>query len=41
MSDPKYYPYATHLNVQFPALSLVDVPALVKANRYTYTKPGN
>jgi Cupin domain len=26
-------PYATYLNVQFPALSLVDVPALVDACR--------
>jgi mannose-6-phosphate isomerase-like protein (cupin superfamily) len=24
------YPYATHLDIKFPALSLVDVPALVK-----------
>ena len=29
--DPKDYAYATHLDVKFPALSLVDVPALVKA----------
>jgi hypothetical protein len=25
------YPYATHLDVKFPALTLVDVPALVGA----------
>ena len=31
MSDPQSYPYATHLDVRFPALSLVDVPSLVKA----------
>jgi len=31
MSESEAYPYATHLNVQFPALSLVDVPALVDA----------
>ena len=31
MSDPKDYPYATHLDVKFPALSTVDVPALVRA----------
>jgi mannose-6-phosphate isomerase-like protein (cupin superfamily) len=31
MNDEKKYPYATHLDVKFPALSLVDVPALVKA----------
>ena len=31
MSDPSKFPYATHLDVKFPALSLVDVPALIKA----------
>ena len=31
MSEPQAYPYATYLNVQFPALSLVDVPALIDA----------
>jgi mannose-6-phosphate isomerase-like protein (cupin superfamily) len=31
VSDPQSYPYATHLDVRFPALSLVDVPSLVKA----------
>lgn len=31
MSDPKEHPYATFLDVKFPALSVVDVPALVKA----------
>jgi hypothetical protein len=31
VSDPQNYPYATHLDVKFPALSLVDVPSLVKA----------
>ncbi len=25
------YPYATHLDIKFPALTTVDVPALVKA----------
>ncbi len=30
-ADPSY-PYATHLDVKFPALTTVDVPALVKAN---------
>ncbi|HOX44181.1 MAG TPA: cupin domain-containing protein [Myxococcota bacterium] len=30
MSDEKNYPYATHLDVLFPALSLVDVPELVR-----------
>jgi mannose-6-phosphate isomerase-like protein (cupin superfamily) len=28
---PSPYPYATHLDIKFPALSLVDVPAPVKA----------
>jgi mannose-6-phosphate isomerase-like protein (cupin superfamily) len=32
--DPKQdYPYATHLNVLYPQLELVDVPALVAACR--------
>ena len=31
MSNPKDYPYATHLDVKFPGLSIVDVPALVRA----------
>ncbi len=30
MSDPKDYAYATYLDVKFPALSLVDVPALIR-----------
>ena len=29
--EPEAYPYATYLNVLFPALTLVDVPSLVKA----------
>ena len=31
MPDTKAYPYATHLDIKFPALATVDVPALVKA----------
>ena len=31
MSEQQDYPYATHLDIKFPALRLVDVPALVKA----------
>ena len=31
MSDAPNYPYATHLNVLFPPLEVVDVPALVAA----------
>ena len=29
MSDPQDFPYATHLDLKFPALTVVDVPALV------------
>ena len=29
MSQKNQYPYATFLNVMFPALTLVDVPQLV------------
>ncbi len=31
MSEPQKHPYATYLNVQFPALTVVDVPSLVAA----------
>ena len=31
MTEPQAYPYATYLDVHFPALSLVDVPSLVEA----------
>ena len=31
MSEANSYPYTTHLDIKFPALSLVDVPSLVKA----------
>jgi mannose-6-phosphate isomerase-like protein (cupin superfamily) len=31
MSEQTDYPYATYLDIKFPALRLVDVPALVKA----------
>ena len=31
MSSQQSYPYATFLDIKFPALSLVDVPALVNA----------
>jgi hypothetical protein len=31
MSESQQYPYATYLNVQFPALTVVDVPSLVAA----------
>lgn len=31
MSESQVFPYATHLDVKFPPLSLVDVPSLVDA----------
>src|SRR5580704_15007562 len=31
MSDTTDYPYATHLNIYYPALEVVDVPSLVAA----------
>jgi len=31
MSEQQDYPYATHLDIKFPALQVVDVPALVRA----------
>jgi mannose-6-phosphate isomerase-like protein (cupin superfamily) len=31
MSEVERYPYVTHLDVKFPALDRVDVPALVRA----------
>lgn len=31
MKGSEAYPYATYLDIKFPALSTVDVPALVKA----------
>jgi mannose-6-phosphate isomerase-like protein (cupin superfamily) len=31
MSEPQAYPYTTRLDIKFPPLSLIDVPALVEA----------
>jgi mannose-6-phosphate isomerase-like protein (cupin superfamily) len=31
MSDPKSFSYATHLDVRYPPLAVVDVPTLVSA----------
>jgi mannose-6-phosphate isomerase-like protein (cupin superfamily) len=31
MNEQQDYPYATHLDIKFPALRVVDVPGLVKA----------
>jgi cupin domain len=28
-TDPADYPYATHLDIKFPALTVVDVPGLI------------
>jgi hypothetical protein len=36
MNEPSRFPYATFLDVKFPALSLVDVPALVGAVKDTW-----
>jgi hypothetical protein len=33
MTDPATYPYSTYLDIKFPALAVVDVPALVSACR--------
>lgn len=33
MSEPRPYPYVTHLDIKFPPLEVVDVPALVAACR--------
>lgn len=31
MSDPKQYPYETHLDIKFEPLELVDIPAVIGA----------
>jgi mannose-6-phosphate isomerase-like protein (cupin superfamily) len=31
VSEAQAYPYATHLDIKFPALTVVDVPAVVRA----------
>ena len=31
MSTQEAFPYATHLDIKFPALSIIDVPGLVSA----------
>jgi mannose-6-phosphate isomerase-like protein (cupin superfamily) len=35
MSEPSY-PYATYLDVKFPALEVVDVPALIAGNSHRW-----
>ena len=36
MNDPQAYSYATFLNILHPALSMVDVPSLVRANTHPW-----
>jgi len=36
MSDAPAYPYATFLDIKFPALTVVDVPSLVAANTHSW-----
>ncbi|MGA2548963.1 MAG: cupin domain-containing protein [Burkholderiaceae bacterium] len=36
MSEPQTFPYATFLDLKFPALSVVDVPALVNACQHAW-----
>ena len=33
MPEPAAYPYATHLNIYYEALEIVDLPALIEANK--------
>lgn len=33
MPDSTAFPHATHLNIRYAPLEIVDVPALVEANR--------
>jgi mannose-6-phosphate isomerase-like protein (cupin superfamily) len=35
-TDPASYPYETHLDIRFPPLSVVDVPALVAEVRHPW-----
>lgn len=36
MTEPTAYPYETHLDIKFPPLSRVDVPALVRGNTHPW-----
>jgi mannose-6-phosphate isomerase-like protein (cupin superfamily) len=38
MPDAPAYPYATFLDIKFPALTVVDVPSLVAANTILYNQ---
>jgi mannose-6-phosphate isomerase-like protein (cupin superfamily) len=35
-ADPSAHPYETHLDIRYPALEVVDVPALVGAVRHPW-----
>ncbi|HEY2787684.1 MAG TPA: cupin domain-containing protein [Fimbriiglobus sp.] len=36
MTDPKNFPYDTHLDVKFPALTVIDVPGLAAATTHPW-----
>ena len=36
MTDVQSYPYETHLDIKFPALTVIDVPALVEATTHPW-----
>jgi len=36
MSDAQQFPYDTHLDIRFAPLEVVDVPALVRANKHPW-----
>lgn len=36
MSDPQKYPYETHLDIKFPALEVVDLPAVIDAVKHPW-----
>ena len=36
MADVQSYPYETHLDIKFPALTVVDVPAVVESTTHPW-----
>lgn len=36
MGDAQQFPYETHLDIRFAPLEVVDVPALVRANKHAW-----
>ena len=36
MADVQSYPYETHLDIKFPALTVVDVPAIVESTTHPW-----